>query len=101
MKKSIKSVLPKLSHDISSGTISDGLDLNSNGVLSKLTNNIKTRIVLNQTEGCFSNFKRKEFPDQAVNIYKDIKSAFQAQNKLILMQNVSYPLYTVFFLFLR
>eukprot|EP01015_Nassula_variabilis_P023309 TRINITY_DN4352_c0_g1_i7.p1 TRINITY_DN4352_c0_g1~~TRINITY_DN4352_c0_g1_i7.p1 ORF type:complete len:168 (-),score=21.29 TRINITY_DN4352_c0_g1_i7:131-634(-) len=68
---------------------------NANAII-RLKNLIKTRFVINQTEGCFVDFKRKEFPAQAADIYLKVFEAYKRKDKVDLMKYLSIPLYDIF-----
>ena len=89
----IKNVLPKLTSDMSSGTVSDGILVKNTDVFSKLQNTLKTRTVLNQSEGIYQGFNRKTFGIQAIDVYNRSFIAYNANNKVDLMKQVSFPLY--------
>lgn len=60
-----------------------------------MQNMAKNRMVLNQTEGIFQGFNRKEFGPEAVHIYNLVAEFYKSQNKLELRNYLSYPLYNV------
>ena len=57
-----------------------------------LRNRLKNNIVLDQTEGVFPDFNRKEFNQQAVDIYERVYDAIHKSNKATLAALLSIPL---------
>lgn len=55
----------------------------------------KNRIILNQTESIFIDFKRKTFPEIARNQYHKVYEAVKRKDKIDLMRVVSIPYYDV------
>lgn len=53
---------------------------------------MKTNIVLDQTEGVFADFNRKEFNQQAIDIYERVQDAVEKSNKATLVALLSVPL---------
>ena len=64
--------------------------------MTKLRNSIKTRTVLNQSEGLFLDFDRKIFPEQSAYIYNEIVEGFKKKDKVTLIRYCSVPIYDVF-----
>ena len=87
----IKNIMPKLSADMSSGTIADGIYIRKNDIFTKIQNEIKNRTVLNQAEGIFQNFHRDTFDKAAIDIYNSTVIADDTFNKIELMKLVSHP----------
>ena len=69
------------------------MELENPNLLVRLQNKVKTRVVLNQTEGIFSDFNRKDFDKTAVAIYEAARDASVYNDKVTLMNVLSYPLH--------
>lgn len=57
---------------------------------------MKNSIVLDQSEGVFPGFSRKEFPLQAVEIYEQLNEALEKGNKTALISLLSIPMQDCF-----
>lgn len=57
-----------------------------------MNNFVKTRVVLNQTEGTFPDFNRREFPKTAIAIYEAARDSIEYQDKVVQMSVLSFPL---------
>jgi len=55
----------------------------------------KTRMVLNQTEGIFLDFRRQDFPLASKNMYLHMLDAHFRNDKLGMMNHLSFPMYEV------
>lgn len=58
-----------------------------------LRNRMKNSVVLDQTEGVFPDFNRKEFGQQAIDIYERVQDAIDKNNKASLVALLSVPLH--------
>jgi hypothetical protein len=83
----------RLSKAMSSHTIVDLTHGLPSGILNKLQNSLKNRNILNQTEGCFVDFKRHEFHHTAYGIYHEATLAYNKKDRVGLMRTLSSPLY--------
>lgn len=98
-KTAVDHVLRRLTKEVSSFTVvvasahrQDVQDLQNSNLFVKLQNIVKTRIVLNQTEGMFSDFNRREFDKISIAIYEAARDAAIHNDKITLMNVLSYPL---------
>lgn len=55
----------------------------------------KNKMIMNQTETVFLDFKRKEFPVTARNHYHKVFEAFKKKDKIDLMNLLSIPMFDV------
>lgn len=95
-KAAMKDSVERISSKISSSIIVDQNDFMSANPIGKVKNMFKTRLILNQTESFFIDFKRKEFPNFARDRYYTLQTAFKRKDKVDLMKLLSIPLYDIF-----
>ncbi|KRX06589.1 hypothetical protein PPERSA_13068 [Pseudocohnilembus persalinus] len=92
-KKAIKYTVNRISSGISSPVIVDQNEFKNQGLIGKVKNEIKTRMVCNTTQSVFIDFKRSTFPEVAKDKYYDILQAYKRKDKVDLMKYLSIPLY--------
>lgn len=98
-KAAVDQVMRRLTKEVSSFTIvvvdpqQDIADLKNTNPLVRLQNLVKTSVVLNQTEGIFPDFNRKEFDKIAIAIYEAARDATIYNDKATMLNVLSYPLH--------
>lgn len=73
----------------------DHFEFANKNLIARIKNSIKTRHSLNLAEGCFVDFRRKDFPAQAAEFYLTLNKAVHRKDKVELMKRLSVPLYDV------
>ena len=74
-------------------------EFRNQSVAGRVKNFFKNRVVLNQTESVFMDFKRKNFPVDARNQYHKVFEAYKKKDKVDLMKILSVPLFDVILIF--
>ncbi|CAD8074156.1 unnamed protein product [Paramecium sonneborni] len=94
MKKVVKEA-ERISSKISSPMIVDLFESQGSGIFPYLRSSFKTRLALNQTESCFIDFKRSQFPLFAKDRYFEFLEAYNRKDKVDLIRLLSVPLYDI------
>ncbi|CAK77647.1 unnamed protein product (macronuclear) [Paramecium tetraurelia] len=94
MKKAVKEA-ERISSKISSPMIVDLFESQGSGIMPYLKNALKTRLALNQTESCFIDFKRSQFPLFAKDRYFEFLETYNRKDKVDLIRLLSVPLYDI------
>jgi len=75
-------------------------EFRTQSIAGRVKNFFKNRVVLNQTESVFMDFKRKNFPVDARNQYHKVFEAYKRKDKVDLMRILSVPMFDVRYFFL-
>ncbi|EAR94558.1 phosphatidylinositol 4-phosphate 5-kinase (macronuclear) [Tetrahymena thermophila SB210] len=92
----LKQSADRISHNISSGTIVDLIDVHNPTFMTNIKNVFKNKLVLNTTESIFLDFKKSTFHEVARDKYFDTLTAYKRKDKVDLMKHLSIPLYDIF-----